>query len=102
MVLAKVVGNVVSTNKEPRIEGIKFLLLEKVDPVTMKGKGDYVVAMDSVGAGEGEIVFYVSGSSSRMTAVTNGRPSDAAVTAIVDLVDLDGKTVYRKDGGLIR
>ena len=64
----------------------------------MKGKGDYVVAMDSVGAGEGEIVFYVSGSSSRMTAVTNGRPSDAAVTAIVDLVDLDGKTVYRKTG----
>lgn len=99
MVLAKVVGNVVSTSKEPKIEGLKFLLLEKVDPVTMKGKADYVVAMDAVGAGEGELVFYVSGSSSRMTAVTEGRPSDAAVTAIVDLIDLKGKTVYRKDKG---
>jgi len=99
MVLAKVVGNVVSTSKEPKIEGIKFLLLEKIDPRTMRGKGDYVVAMDSVGAGEGEIVFYVSGSSSRMTVATEGRPSDAAITAIVDLIDLDGKTVYRKDQG---
>ena len=99
MVLAKVVGHVVSTSKEPEIEGIKFLLLEKIDPATMKGKKDYVVAMDAVGAGEGEIVFYVSGSSSRMTSVTEGRPSDAAVTAIVDLVDLDGTTVYRKDRG---
>lgn len=99
MVLAKVVGNVVSTSKEPKIEGVKFLLLEKVDPATMKGKGDYVVAMDAVGAGVGELVFYVSGSSSRMTVVTEGKPSDAAITAIVDLVDLDGKTVYRKDSG---
>jgi microcompartment protein CcmK/EutM len=96
MTLAKVVGTVVSTNKEPKIEGIKFLLLEKIDPATMKGKKDYLVAMDSVGAGEGEIVFYVSGSSSRMTAVTEGRPSDAAVTAIVDVIDLDGRQVYRK------
>ena len=59
---------------------------------------DYLVAMDSVGAGPGEIVFYVSGSSSRMTAVTEGRPSDAAVTAIVDAIDLEGRTIYRKAG----
>ena len=97
MVLARVVGNVVSTNKEPKIEGIKFLLLEKIEPKTMKGKKDFLVAMDSVGAGAGEIVFYVSGSSSRMTQVTEGRPSDAAITAIVDNIELDGKTVYRKD-----
>ncbi len=96
MVLAKVVGTVVSTNKEPKIKGIKFLLLEKIDPATMKGKKDYLVAMDSVGAGAGEIVFYVSGSSARMTAVTEGRPSDAAVTAVVDVIDLDGRQVYRK------
>ena len=99
MVLAKVVGNVVSTNKEPKLEGIKFLLLEKINPSNLKGKGDYVVAMDAVGAGEGEVVFYVSGSSSRMTEVTNGRPSDAAITAIVDSVQLKGKTVYQKDEG---
>lgn len=97
MVLARVVGTVVSTRKEPKIEGIKFLLLEKINPETFEGKKDYVVAMDSVGAGPGEIVFYVSGSSSRMTAVTEGRPSDATITAIVDAVDIEGKYVYQKD-----
>ena len=99
MVLAKVVGTVVSTRKESRIEGIKFLLLEKIDPSTMEGKKDYVVAMDAVGAGPGEIVFYVSGSSSRMTDVTEGKPSDAAITAIVDNIDINGKIVYRKGKG---
>ena len=98
MVLAKVAGTVVSTRKEPRIEGIKLLLLERLDPVSMSGKGYYVVAMDSVGAGVGEVVFYVAGSSSRMTAVTEGKPSDAAIIAIVDAVELGGRLAYRKDG----
>ncbi len=97
MQLATVVGTVVSTNKEPRIEGIKLLLLDKLDPATMKTKNDFVVAMDSVGAGVGEVVFYVSGSSSRMTAATQGKPSDAAIIAIVDVIDLRGAVVYRKD-----
>ena len=99
MVLAKVIGTVVSSHKEPRLEGIKFLLLEKIDPATMNGKKDYVVALDSVGAGVGEIVFYVSGSSSRLTAVTEGKPSDATITAIVDMIDMNGKLVYQKDQG---
>ena len=97
MQLAVVVGTVVSTAKEPKIEGIRLLLLDKLDPSTMKGKNDYVVAMDGVDAGVGEVVFYVSGSSSRMTAATQGKPSDAAIVGIVDTIDLDGKTVYRKD-----
>ena len=97
MVLAKVVGTVVSTRKEPKIEGIKFLLLEKLDAATMKGKNDFLVAMDSVGAGPGEVVFYAAGSSSRMTEVTEGKPSDATITAIVDVIELGGKTVYHKD-----
>jgi len=97
MVLAKVVGTVISTRKEPKIEGIKFLLLEKINPETMKGKNDYVVAMDSVGAGLGEIVFYVTGSSSRMTDTTEGKPSDATITAIVDAIDINGRYVYKKD-----
>ena len=61
MILARVVGTVVSTRKEPKIEGIKFLLLEKINPTNMQGKGDYLVAMDSVGAGLGEVVFFVAG-----------------------------------------
>lgn len=97
MILARVVGTVVSTRKEEKITGIKFLLLEKIDPVTLQGKGDYLVAMDCVGAGKGEIVFYVSGSSARMTAVTEGKPSDAAIVAIVDEIEVDGKVVYQKD-----
>jgi microcompartment protein CcmK/EutM len=97
MQLARVSGTVVSTRKEQRIEGIKFLLLEKIDAATLEGKKDYVVAMDSVGAGIGEVVFYASGSSSRMTTVTDGKPSDAAIIAIVDSIDLSGEIVYRKD-----
>ena len=65
----------------------------------MEGKKDYVVAMDSVGAGIGEVVFYASGSSSRMTTVTDGKPSDAAIIAIVDSIDVKGELVYQKDRG---
>ena len=97
MLLARVAGTVVSTNKEPKIEGFKFLLLEKIDPATMKGKNDFVVAMDTVDAGVGEVVFYVSGSSSRMTTATEGKPTDASIVAIVDNVELDGRLVYQKD-----
>ncbi len=97
MVLAKVVGTVVSSHKSQKIEGIKFLLLEKIDPVTMNGKGDFVVSMDSVGAGVGEIVFYVSGSSARYTSATEGRPSDSAIIAIVDYIEKDGVYTYEKN-----
>jgi len=96
MVLAKVVGTVVSAHKEARLEGIKFLLLEKINPASMDGKGDFVVAMDAVGAGPGEIVFYVAGSSARLTSVTEGKPSDASIIAIVDNIELRGEYVYRK------
>jgi len=96
MILAKVVGTVVSTRKEPKIEGIKFLLLEKINPSNMQGKGDYLVAMDSVGAGLGEVVFFVPGSSSRMTATTEGKPSDATIISIVDSIDINGEYVYKK------
>jgi microcompartment protein CcmK/EutM len=97
MVLARVVGTVVSTRKEPKIEGIKFLVLEKINPETMKGLGDFVVAMDGVGANLGEVVFFVAGRSARMTAVTEGRPADATITAIVDAVDIRGEYVYHKE-----
>jgi microcompartment protein CcmK/EutM len=97
MILAKVVGTIVSNHKNQKMEGIKLLLLEKIDPVTMKGKNDFVVAMDSVGAGKDEIVFYVAGSSARFTNVTEGVPTDSTVIAIVDLIEKDGKFTYQKD-----
>lgn len=96
MILARVVGTVVSSHKAPKIEGIRFLLLEKIDPVSMKGKGDFVVSMDSVGAGIGEIVFYVSGSSARFTEVTEGKPADSTIIAIVDAIEKDGVSTYKK------
>jgi len=97
MILAKVVGTIVSSHKDKKMEGIKLLLLEKIDPLTMKGKNDFVVAMDSVGAGPGEIVFYVSGSSARFTSVTEGKPTDSAVIAIVDFIEKDGNYTFRKN-----
>ncbi len=96
MVLAKVVGTVVSSHKEKKMEGIKFLLLEKIDPVTLKGKNDFVVSMDTVGAGINEIVFYASGSSARQTSITQGLPTDSAVIAIVDFIEKDGVYTFQK------
>ncbi len=97
MLLARVVGTVVSTHKSEKIEGIKFLLLDKLDVATMQGKNDYVVAMDAVGAGIGEVVFYVTGSSARMTKVTDKKPADASIIAIVDNIEKDGQYIYQKE-----
>ena len=98
MVLARVKGTVVATHKSESMEGMRFLLLEKLDPVSLKGKGDYVVGIDSVGANAGEVVFYVTGSSARMTETTKGKPSDATVIAIVDAIEKDGEYTYQKSG----
>ena len=97
MTLARVVGTVVATHKAKKIEGIKFLLVEKIDAATQKGKNDFVVVMDSVGAGAGEIVFYATGSSARLTNVTEGKPTDGAIIAIVDNIEMNGAYVYQKD-----
>ena len=96
MVLARVKGTVVATHKPDSMEGLRLLLLEKVDAVSLKGKGDYVVGIDSVGANAGEIVFYVTGSSARMTETTKGKPSDATIIAIVDVIEKDGLVTYEK------
>jgi len=96
MVLARVKGTVVSTHKPDSMQGLRLLLLEKIDAVTLKGKGDYVVGIDSVGANAGEIVFYVTGSSARMTDTTKGKPSDATIIAVVDLIEKDGVFTYEK------
>ena len=96
MILARVTGTVVASQKAPKMEGVKLLLLEKIDPISLKGKKDFVVAMDSVGAGKDEIVFYVSGSSARLAETTIGLPTDATVIAIVDLIEQNGSFTYQK------
>jgi microcompartment protein CcmK/EutM len=95
MLLAKVVGTVVSTRKDPKVEGLKFLVLRQVDPETMK-EGAYVVANDAVGCGVGEYVLYASGSSARQTEVTKDRPCDAVIMAIVDTWEIGGEERFRK------
>ncbi|MFA5416832.1 MAG: EutN/CcmL family microcompartment protein [Bacteroidales bacterium] len=96
MILARVTGTVVSSQKATKMEGLKLLLLEKIDPISMQGKNDFIVAMDGVGAGLHEIVFYVSGSSARMAETTKGLPTDATVVAIVDIIEHNGELTYQK------
>ena len=95
MLLAKVVGTVVATRKDARIEGLKFLLLRQVNPENLK-EGGFVVANDAVGAGVGEFVLYASGSSARQTEVTKDRPCDAVIMAIVDTWEIGGQQLYEK------
>ena len=96
MVLAKVVGTVVSTRKEDELQGLKFLLVKACD-ADGKPTGSTVVAVDAVGAGVGEVVLYASGSSARQTKVTKDRPVDATIMAIVDQVEIDGARRYVKE-----
>lgn len=88
MILARVVGTVVATRKDPRLEGMKLLVLRPVSP---EGKDEpgYVIAVDSVGAGNRELVLSVSGSSARMAEGCKDRPVDNAIVGIVDSVDLE-------------
>ncbi len=98
MELARVTGTVVSTHKARDMEGLKLLLVEKVDPLTMQGAGTYTVVLDAVGANIGEIVFYVTGSSARYTSESQGKPSDATIIAIVDSVEIEGQQTYTSSG----
>ena len=95
MNLAKVLGTVVSTRKEESLAGLKFLLLGQVDP-QRKLTGATVVAADVVGAGVGEMVLYATGSSARQTTLTDRRPCDAVVMAIVDSWEIEGQLLYKK------
>ena len=97
MVLGKVVGTVISTQKDEKLEGMKFYVVNELD-LSMNFTGKSVIAVDAVGAGEHEIVLYASGSSARQTALTDAKPVDATIMAIVDIVDVDGKPVYTKEG----
>ena len=95
MLLAKVVGTVVATRKDARIEGLKFLLLQQVNPENLR-EGGFVVANDAVGCGLGEYVLYASGSSARQTEMTKDRPCDAVIMAIVDTWEIGGQQLYEK------
>ncbi len=90
MKLGRVIGSVVATRKDPSLESLTLLIVENVTSA-LEREGGYVVAVDSVGAGVGEVVLYATGSSARLTAVTKDRPVDAVIMAIVDSFDIDGR-----------
>ena len=99
MRLGKVVGTVVSTRKDEKIEGLKLYLVRDVG-LDLKEKDTFVVAADAVGAGTEEIVLYAQGSSARMTRATDQRPIDAVVMAIVDILEVGGNVIYEKNPSL--
>ena len=96
MQIARVKGNVVSTNKTDKLLGLKLLIVVPIDLSTFEEKGQPVVAIDTVGAGIGEVVMLCSGSSSRQTAQTENKPSDMAIVAIIDSIELNGEIIFRK------
>ena len=85
MVLGKVIGTLVASKKEPTLEGLTLLVVRACD-VEGNPTGGTVIAVDAVGAGVGEVVLYCSGSSARQTQVTQNKPVDATIMAIVDVI----------------
>lgn len=100
MFIAKVTGNVVATQKVASMVGQKLLTVEplRIDPKTqasLVGTGRTFVAVDLVGAGEGETVLIVQGSSARMTDETAKLPIDTAIIGLVNQVTAFGKEIFR-------
>jgi len=95
VILAQVLGTVVSTRKDRGLLGLKLLLTREVDG-SFQPTGNYVVAADAVGAGSDELVLLAQGSSARMTEVSREKPVDAVVVGIVDAVEMAGQDVYLK------
>ena len=96
MIFAYVKGNVISTNKTSRLKGHKLLIVEEWNPLTGECSKVPMIAVDTVNAGEGELVFCVSGSSSRQTEETDKKPVDLAIIGIVDEVSMEGKVLFTK------
>lgn len=90
MILGRVIGTVWSTKKDENLVGAKFLIVRQID-LDLKDKSGFVVAVDSVGAGEGEVVLVATGSSARQTLFTKNKPIDAVIMAIVDKLDITVK-----------
>ena len=95
MQLGRVAGTLVATRKEALMSGMKFLVVRAIDE-SNEETGSYVVAVDAVGAGVGEVVLYASGSSARQTELTRDKPCDAVIMAIVDSWDVGGEVRYHK------
>jgi ethanolamine utilization protein EutN len=97
MFLAKVIGNVVATQKNAGFSGMKLLLIQPyvTRDEALVVSGSSIVAVDSVGAGAGELVMFTQGSSARLTEQTRDAPVDAVIIGIVDTVEVGGRPLER-------
>jgi len=95
MQLMQVIGTVVATHKDPKLNGCKFLIGKEI---RLDGSmtDTYHVAVDSVGAGPGEVVIIVRGSSARLTEATDKKPVDTAIIGVVDEIEVGGQIVWKK------
>ena len=99
MFLAKVEGQVVATKKDPNMSGRKLLLLrpqlvDEKDPTKFRPGANTIVAVDALGAGEGEMVLFCQGGSARLAGGMKDSPVDAVIIGIVDSVDVFGKEIF--------
>ena len=106
MQLGRFVGTVIATQKDEKLEGLRLHVVRnlvsqpgaKGDKPTLQETSTIVIAVDSVGAGVGEVVLYATGSSARQTTATKDRPCDAVIMAIVDQIETRDGSLYEKDG----
>jgi ethanolamine utilization protein EutN len=104
MFLGRVTGHVVASQKDKVLLGQKLYVVEPLNvkydeatgkPASLGNTGRAIVALDVVGAGEGQLVLVVQGSSARMTEITKNLPADAVIVGIVDSAEYSGKTFYQ-------
>jgi ethanolamine utilization protein EutN/carbon dioxide concentrating mechanism protein CcmL len=95
MLIGQIVGSVVATQKDARLAALKLLVV-RVHDHENRPTEQYVVAVDVVEAGQGDLVLFATGSSARQTTLTEGKPCDAVIMGVVDSWDLGGHNVYEK------
>jgi microcompartment protein CcmK/EutM len=95
MRIAHIIGTAIATMKDEKLKGRKLLIARESD-VQGKTRGDPFIAVDTVDAGPGDLVVITEGSSARNTDFTEGLPVDAVVVAVLDSLQVEGKTSYRK------
>lgn len=100
MLVCKVIGTVVCTQKDERLIGAKLQIVLPVNMANGAPEGKPLVAVDGIGAGAGEWVLVVSGSSARQTARTKDTPVDAVIMAIIDTVEIEGEITFEKSKGV--
>ena len=95
MLLGKVVGTLVATRKDEKLEGFRLMVVKQLN-IENEETGGYVIAADAVQAGVGDTVLYATGSSARQTVLTDKKPCDAVLMAIVDTWEVGGVVIYQK------